>query len=292
MSQPSPRRIAHLAAIIEAYDLVICDIWGVLHNGMRAFEGAHRALKAARDMGKTVVLLSNAPRPYDNILPQLDGLGIPRAAYDAVVTSGDITRERIEAKHGAPFYMIGPDRDLPLIVGLDGARGPLETAEYVLCTGLFDDNTETPETYDPTLRRMLERSLPMLCANPDLVVERGHELIYCAGAIAERYLGMGGEAMLIGKPHVIAYEAAFAKAEDIRGTPIGKTRTLGIGDAIRTDIAGARNVGMASLFVASGIHAGEIMDAAGHGRIDEGKLQSFFAAQTVLPDYVGEALAW
>ena len=290
MPQPKLRHIAHLSTIIDAYDLIICDIWGVLHNGMSAFRFAHEALSAARARGVTVILLSNAPRPNDNILLQLDGLGIPREAYDAVVTSGDITRERIAAKQGAPFYMIGPDRDLPLIAGFDGARVPLESADYVLCTGLVDDNTDTPETYDPVLAIMKQRGLPMLCANPDLVVERGHELVYCAGAIAERYLSIGGEAMLIGKPHAIAYEAAFEKAQAVRALMPEKARTLGIGDAIRTDVAGARNVGIASFFVASGIHAGEIL--ADTGIIDDAKLDDFLGRQSVRPDYVNEALVW
>ena len=249
--------------IAPAFDVLICDIWGVLHNGVAAFEPAHRALTAARASGATVILLSNAPRPCTNILPQLDGLGVPRNAYDAIVTSGDITRRMLIERGGTPFYLLGPDRDLPLFEGIDTKRTTIGTAEYVLCTGLFDDETETPEDYDPVLKDMLGRDLEMLCANPDLVVERGDRLIFCAGSIAERYAEMGGRIVLIGKPYGIAYEAACAQASMLRSGPLDKARTLGIGDAIRTDVRGAKQFGINSLFVASGIHAAELLDATG-----------------------------
>jgi len=286
-SGTNPTHADSFAALSQRYSLIICDVWGVLHNGVSAFAPAHQALAQARAAGKTVILLSNAPRPNPSIMAQLDRLGVPREAYDAVVTSGDMTRERIIADPRS-FYMIGPERDLPLIEGLD-RRTTLDEAAYVLCTGLFDDDTETPKDYDPTLARMNERGLAMICANPDLVVERGETLVYCAGAIGERYLSQGGEVALIGKPHAVAYEAALARAAEIGKAPFQRSKILAIGDAIRTDVAGARNFGIDSLFLTGGIHAAETMTS---GEIDSDKLTRFLASQTVRTEYVAAALRW
>lgn len=284
----SPRAITRLPEIIDRFDLIICDVWGVLHNGVAAFEPAHKALSAARRAGKTVILLSNAPRPHGSVIPQLDALGVPRDAYDAIVTSGDMARAMIIERGAEAFYLLGPDRDLPLIEGLSAKRADIESADYVLCSGLFDDETETPEDYDPILKRMKERSLTMLCANPDLVVEKGHRLLYCAGALAERYMSQGGEAVMIGKPFEIAYRAACAKAEAIRGSLPAKNRILAIGDAIRTDVRGACDFGIASLFLANGIHADELMDEA--RAVDPAKMSSFIAQQSWQPDFFSRHL--
>ncbi|MBY0612361.1 MAG: TIGR01459 family HAD-type hydrolase [Beijerinckiaceae bacterium] len=284
----SPRAITRLPEIIDHYDLIICDVWGVLHNGVAAFEPAHKALSAARRAGKTVILLSNAPRPHGSVIPQLDALGVPRDAYDAIVTSGDMARSMLIERGAQPFYLLGPDRDLPLIEGLSAVRADIESAGYVLCSGLFDDETETPDDYDPILRSMKERGLTMLCANPDLVVEKGHRLLYCAGALAERYMSLGGEAVMIGKPFAIAYRAACAKAEAIRGGLPAKDRILAIGDAIRTDVRGARDFGIASLFLANGIHADELMDEA--RTVDPAKMSAFLARQSWQPDFFSRHL--
>ena len=289
MQQAHVPIVQHLAEIVAPYDLVICDIWGVLHNGMKAFEAAHLALSKARAAGKTVILLSNAPRPHPSVIPQLDALGVPRAAYHAVVTSGDMTHALLKERDGQFVYLLGPDRDLPLLEGLDAPRCDYNDADYILCTGLFDDETETPADYDPILKRALERRLTLLCANPDLVVERGDRLIYCAGSIAERYADMGGEAVMIGKPFAIAYEAACRAAEAIAGARPPKMKILAIGDAIRTDIRGANDFGIDSLFIANGIHAAELMTNAS---LDESRLTGFLAAQAYRPTYAGARLVW
>ncbi len=290
MPQSSPRLIRRFSEIIAPFDLILCDVWGVLHNGVSAFEPAHQALSQARELGKTVILLSNAPRPNARVIPFLDRMGIAGSAYDALVTSGDMTRQILAQYAGKPLYLIGPDRDLPLLSGLDAPLSPLEQADYCLCTGLFNDDSETPADYQLILRQMLERNLFLLCANPDLVVEKGDKLIYCAGAIAERYREMGGEVLLIGKPYRIAYEAALAEAARINGSSTPNSRILAIGDAIRTDIQGAATMDIASLFIANGIHAADLL--AGDGALDAVKLNDFIGKQTVKPNFISRHLAW
>ncbi len=282
------RIIQNFSVIGDRFDFIICDVWGVLHNGMTAFPEAHQALTSLRQQGKTVILLSNAPRPHPDVMPQLDRLGVPRSAYDAMVSSGDITRDLLKQRPGQSVFLLGPDRDLPLLEGLDAPRAKLDAADYVLCTGLFDDEVESPDNYIPMLLQMLERGLPMLCANPDLIVERGPKHIYCAGAIAERYMEMGGKATLIGKPFGIAYEYAFNAFTRLQGHSANKNRTIAIGDAIRTDVKGASQYGISSLFIGNGIHAAEILDQ--DRRLDPARLATFLGQQAFQPDFVSDHL--
>jgi HAD superfamily hydrolase (TIGR01459 family) len=277
------------------YDVALCDVWGVLHNGRQSFPAACDALTRFRGGGGTVVLITNAPRPNSPIRSQLDHLLVPHSAYDAVVTSGDVTIELIRARGGAPLYHIGPQRDFTLFDGLIelGATAPPRTtfleASYVLCTGLFDDTCETPADYDETLAAMLERQLLMICANPDLVIHRGQDLIYCAGAIAERYEKMGGKTIYAGKPYGPIYQEALARAADARGKDIDKSRVVAIGDAMRTDIAGAAAQDIDALFVSSGIHRNEI---GGARAIDAEAFEQFVARHGVRPMAMIDELVW
>ncbi|MDQ0394967.1 TIGR01459 family HAD-type hydrolase [Labrys monachus] len=286
----TPRLLSGLRDIAPAYDLVFCDIWGVIHNGRAVFPGVAEALAAYRKGGGTVVLVSNAPRPAESVVPQLDGLGLPRSTWDAIVTSGDVTRSHIGAVAAQKIFHLGPDRDRPLFHGFDIAFAGPADAEIVVCTGLFDDTTETPETYRPMLEALLARKVPMICANPDLVVDRGGIMIYCAGAIAEAYRAIGGEAIICGKPFKPIYDAAFAVAATIRGGPTPPERTLAIGDSVRTDLTGAAAIGCGALFIASGIHALE----AGHGdgAVDPVALAAFLRDKGVVPDAVMPRLIW
>jgi HAD superfamily hydrolase (TIGR01459 family) len=256
--------IEGLGALSGRYDAILCDIWGVLHNGRDAFRPASEALAAFRRSGGTVVLITNAPRPNPIIRDQALAFGVAPDAFDAVVTSGDVTIGMIAARRGAPLYHIGPPRDLALIAAVkerDGVAPALvepEAATYVLCTGLFDDSTETPENYARQFAAFVERRLPMICANPDLVVHRGHRLVYCAGALAELYEALGGETIYAGKPHPPIYAAALERIAALRGAPVAPGRALAIGDALRTDLAGAAAAGLDALFVADGIHRNEL----------------------------------
>ncbi|MFG1391981.1 TIGR01459 family HAD-type hydrolase [Xanthobacter agilis] len=259
----APPLIAGLSAFAADYDLILCDVWGVIHNGVHAFPAACAALEQARAGGATAVLVSNAPRPNTAIIAMLDGFGVPRTSYDAIVTSGDVTRTLLSARGRVNVFHLGPERDLSTYDGLDIALGPLEAADLVVCTGLFDDNVETPDDYADMLAQMKARSLPFICANPDLVVERGASLVYCAGAIAKAYEDIGGEAVYCGKPYRPIYETALGLATALRGGRLDTARVLGIGDALRTDIAGANAAGFDSLFIAGGIHAAELKAADG-----------------------------
>ncbi len=252
-----------LGALSGRYDAILCDIWGVLHNGRDAFRPASEALAAFRRGGGTVVLITNAPRPSPIIRDQALHFGVAPEAFDAVVTSGDVAVGMIVSRGGQPLFHIGPPRDLALIAaaaerGVAPALvGPQEAA-YLLCSGLFDDSTETPKDYADRLAAFAERRLPMICANPDLVVHRGHKLVYCAGALAEAYEALGGETIYAGKPHRPIYTAALERIAALRGAPVAPARALAIGDALRTDLAGAAAAGLDALFVADGIHRTEL----------------------------------
>jgi HAD superfamily hydrolase (TIGR01459 family) len=285
-----PALVEGLEPLAERYDLVLCDVWGVLHNGVKAYEAASEALTRFRDRGGRVVLVSNAPRPGASVEKQLDGFSVPRTAYDAIVTSGDLTRLAIEERIGRIVHHIGPPRDMPIYEGLDVRFGTIEEADYVVCSGFDDDERETVEDYRPRLEAMLRRNLLMVCANPDLVVERGRSIIPCAGAIAMAYEEMGGKVYYAGKPHAPIYERAIAVAAGLKGRDIPKARVLAIGDAIRTDIAGAVNFGIDSLLIARGIHAEELR--AHHGPLVSQHVQDWVDLQPVKPKAITDVLSW
>jgi HAD superfamily hydrolase (TIGR01459 family) len=254
----SPPLLHHFAEIAPAYDVILSDVWGVVHNGVIATAPACAALKRFRDAGGTVILISNAPRPGAVVVrTTLKAMGVPPDCYDAIVTSGDVTRAMLAEKPGARLWHLGPDRDLPIYEGLDVARVGLEAADLSVCSGPFDDETETVGDYATTFEAMLARRLPMICANPDLVVERGDKLIICAGSLADAYRDLGGPVAYAGKPHRPIYDMALALAAATRGGAVSPSRVLAVGDALRTDLAGAQGQGLAALFVTSGIHAHE-----------------------------------
>jgi HAD superfamily hydrolase (TIGR01459 family) len=285
-----PGVIERFEPLARAYDVLLCDVWGVVHNGVIAFAEAGDALARFRAGGGTVILITNAPRPGAAVQKILDRLGVSRNAYDAITSSGDVTRGVVEARRAERVFHIGPPRDRPIFAGLDVTFAPVETADYVVCSGLFDDTVETPENYREMLALMRRRSLFMVCANPDVVVERGDTLVYCAGALADAYVALGGEALYCGKPHEPIYEAALGQAAALRG---GETpplaRVLAIGDSVRTDLAGAASFGMDFLFVISGLHAGEI---GSRETPDPTGLSAMFAAAGAVPKAVIPRLVW
>lgn len=258
-----------LAPLAACYRVLLVDVWGVVHNGIAPFKSACEALIAARRAGKTVILISNAPRLSSEIPPQFRRLGVPDGTFDDIVTSGDATRQIIAgwSKDAAlKLNHIGPDRDLSVFRGLAVERVPLAEASHVVCTGLFDDETETPEDYEEVLTEIARRRLPFLCANPDIVVQRGDRLLYCAGALARRLEEMGGAVIYPGKPHAPIYELAMARA----GNP-AKSEVLAIGDGLATDILGAQRFGIAALFVIGGIHGTMFQTGTG---VDLGAIQN------------------
>ncbi len=286
MTVPFIERFGPLA---RDYEVLLCDVWGVVHNGVAAFPQACAALARFRREGGIVILITNAPRAGASVERILERLAVPRDAYDTIMSSGDVTHRIVETRLSERVFHLGPQRDLSIFSGLDVSFAPAETADYVVCSGLFDDTRETPEDYRQLLALMRERSLFMICANPDIVVERGDDLIYCAGALADAYAAEGGEVLYCGKPYAPIYEAALAKAAALRGKPAPLRRVLAIGDSVRTDVKGAASFGLDCLFVVSGLHAEE---AGGRGAPDLSGLNATFAAAGVAPKAVTRRLEW
>jgi HAD superfamily hydrolase (TIGR01459 family) len=258
-----PDRIPGLSAIADRYDVLLCDVWGVIHNGRESFTAATEALCRFRAERGPVVLITNAPRPSAPIVEQLDGLSVPRAAWSKVVSSGDATRALLAARAPGPVWKLGPDRDWPLYEGIPLEEAGLTHAAFICCTGPFDDERETPEDYRERLLIARERELEFICANPDIVVQRGDQLIYCAGALAKLYESLGGRVLMAGKPYPPIYDLALAEAEGLLGRPLDRARVLCIGDGLPTDIRGANAQALDVLFVANGIHGAEAVGPEG-----------------------------
>jgi HAD superfamily hydrolase (TIGR01459 family) len=289
MTAALPPLIPHFATLAADYDVLLCDVWGVVHNGIAAFPHACDALMRSRARGACVVLITNAPRPSDVVARQLEKLHVPPETYDAIVSSGDVTRSVMATRPGQRVFHLGPERDRSIFSGLPMQFAPLESADYVVCSGLENDDVETPDDYRARLEAMLKRKLFMLCGNPDVVVERGPQLVYCAGAIADLYATMGGEVLYAGKPYRPIYDLALAKAQAAVGRAVAVNRVLAIGDSVRTDLKGARTVGIDFLFVTSGIHAEEL---GGRARPDSKALMATFTAAGEMPKAVMRELAW
>jgi HAD superfamily hydrolase (TIGR01459 family) len=261
MTSPLPS-ISGLADLAVRYDAVLSDVWGVVHNGVEAFPSAVQALAEFRKAGGKVVFITNAPRPSGPIIEMLDRLGVHRDAYDAIVSSGDATRAMIAKYSGRAIHHVGPaTEDDALYEGLGVRRAGADEAEVVVVTDL-DTDDDTPEMYRERARHWLSRKLPMICANPDRVVEHGDKIIYCGGALGDLYAAMGGMVLMAGKPYQPIYEEAFRLAEVAAGRPLDKDRVLAIGDSVRTDATGAAQFGIDLLFVTGSIHAAEL-DAFG-----------------------------
>jgi HAD superfamily hydrolase (TIGR01459 family) len=269
----SLRFVERLSDLVNGVEVILSDIWGVVHNGLESFPEACEALHTYRQRGGTVILITNAPRPADSVQRQLRKLGVADEAYDAIVSSGDLTRSFVADHPGKKIFWIGPERDSSIHRGLDAVMAPLEQADYIICTGLFDDETESAEDYRDMMLLAREHKLPLICANPDIVVERGDRLIYCAGAIAELYRELGGEAIFYGKPHRPIYERAMALAAERRGRPTSLDRVLAIGDSVRTDLTGALGFGIDCLFLTRGIHSEEF---EGIDQLDPASVKELF----------------
>jgi len=284
VSNPEISIVTSLAPLAEGTTALLVDIWGVIHNGMRPFTEACAACARYREGGGLVVLISNSPRPRDSVVAQLDGIGVPRTTWDAVVTSGDVARTLVGQLAGRPVLHIGPQRDLGIFAGLDVQRVAPEDAEAIVCTGLFNDEEETVDDYTDILASCIARRLPMICANPDIMVERGGRMIFCAGAIARAYGDAGGEVAYAGKPYLPIYELTFATLEALRPGSAEKDRLLAIGDGVATDIAGAATAGVRSVFVASGVHV--------KGSLDTAAVEALFPAGSPRPIAAMPRLAW
>ena len=269
-AQPPPL-LSGIAEIANRYDGWLLDLWGTIHDGYRPLPGVIDCLERLREQGARIVILSNAPRTNAAVIARMNEIGIPASLYDAVLSSGESAhralRDRTDPWHaalGTRVYHMGPPRDDSIFDGLALDRdATIAEADFILNTGL-DTADETVADYEEALRAGVERQLPMLCANPDLVVLRGEVEELCAGALAARYEELGGEVFYHGKPHAPIYETCF----DLLGLS-DKSRIAAVGDSLRTDIAGARAAGIDGYLIAGGIHAtvlgiraGDMPDAA------------------------------
>jgi HAD superfamily hydrolase (TIGR01459 family) len=287
MSLPEP--IQGLDEIADRYDVVLSDVWGVIHNGRERFAPACRALSAFAEQRGPVILISNAPRPAADVVPQLDDLGVPRTAWSTLITSGDATRALLADRAPGPVWAIGPDRDAALYAGLGLELTGPEDAALICVTGPYDDETETAEDYRDRFEAILPRRLPLLCANPDIVVQRGDRLIPCAGALARLYADLGGEVRMAGKHHAPIYDLCIAEAEARLGAPVDRRRVLCIGDGIPTDILGANGQDLDVLFVAGGIHGAELLGPQG---LDMAATQGLLAQAGAGARWASGALDW
>ncbi|HET7408808.1 MAG TPA: TIGR01459 family HAD-type hydrolase [Paracoccaceae bacterium] len=255
----SCRIIQRLSDISDAYDAILCDLWGCYHNGIEPFPAAVEACREFRRRGKRVILLTNAPRPGGSVQRFMDEMGAPRESYDTIVSSGGACQAAVaEGRFGKRIHYVGPTRDLHVIEDIGLHSVPVEDADAVLVAGFRDDRTEHPDDYAPEIAAWNRRGLPVLCANPDLVVDRGEERLWCAGSIAKAHADAGGEVVYFGKPHAPIYERCFAVLEEMAGAPVPRERIVVAGDGIATDVAGGRAMGLDTLFVTGGLAAAEL----------------------------------
>lgn len=289
-SRVTPEIIVHAGPLLSRYDVLFSDVWGVVHDGRIAFPGANDALTRFRANGGTVILVSNAPMPSDEVARVLDDKKVLRSTWDAIVSSGDIALRHIAEKGYKRLHRIWrAGFDEAFVSRLPGGDTPLAEAEAIVCTGPFDERTEDPEDYRARLVDPAKRGVPFVCANPDYVVHVGAALIPCAGAIAKIYEELGGPVFWGGKPHPSAYGTAFKEAERLRGGPVSKDRVLGIGDAVRTDLVSALGAEVDALFVAGGIHRDEVI---ANGGIDPARLKALFSGDAPPAIAATTGLVW
>lgn len=281
---------AGLSALADRYDVLLCDVWGVIHNGVESFPRACEALVQWRARHGPVILISNSPRPSADVVAQLDALGVPREAWSAFVTSGDATRSLLARRAPGPVWAVGPDRDSVLYAGLDLTFSGPEDAAFVSVSGMHDDERETPEDYRDRLAVAADRGLTLVCANPDRVVQRGDRLIYCGGALADLYESLGGHVLMAGKPYGPIYDLALAEAQALKGAPIDRARVLCVGDGVITDVKGAQDQDLACLFIAKGIHGEAALGA--DGKLDPAKVEALLAAESVGATHAMGDLVW
>lgn len=278
------RIVQSLAEIGGAYEALLVDLWGCYHNGLTPYPAAVAALQRYRAGGGIVVMLTNAPRPAPSIRAFLDRMGAPRDSYDGIMSSGAACQRAIAGgSFGRAFHYVGPERDLHMLTDIGLSDTPAEAADAILCTGLRDDRTETPADYFAEMADWHDRNLTLLCANPDLVVDRGEERLYCAGALALAYEQAGGRVVWFGKPHAPTYDQAFALIGEIAGHEMPRDRVLAIGDGIRTDVKGALDYGIDVAFVTGGLSAAELHSDPEHP--DPEKLDAYLAEHGVAPRY-------
>lgn len=289
VSPPLIPIVPSLEPLVATKSMLLVDIWGVMHNGVSPYLSAAAACTSFRQKGGVVLLLSNSPRPAPSLVQQLKSIGVPASAYDAVLSSGDAALLLIQkaAEEGRKISHIGPERDLGLFACLTQKLVSHSQAQTVVCSGLYDDESEGPENYIDVLKELASRNVLMICANPDITVERGGKIIYCAGAIAQTYEALGGIVEYVGKPYLPIYKLAFERLAELSGqTQINSREVLAIGDGVGTDMEGAHAAGIDAVFIASGVHVGH------KGTLDEGLLMKLFKGTPFRPIAAMQELRW
>ncbi|MBI3504154.1 MAG: TIGR01459 family HAD-type hydrolase [Proteobacteria bacterium] len=285
------RPLEGLAAVADRYDVFLLDMWGCIHDGYRVFPGVHDLTRRLRAMGKRTVVLSNAPRLVPILVRQMPNFGIPADAFDGIVTSGEAAWQAL-AKNahglGRRFLHVGMEANItdPAEIGYTMVDTVAE-ADFVLATGAAGDGTLDLEALAPVIAEARTRDLVMVCANPDLEVMRGEQRLLCAGTLAQRYEAIGGRTIYHGKPHRGVYELALS----IAGNPADRSRVLGIGDAMRTDVAGARGAGIHQAFIPGGIH-GEALKSPMGSLPETQAMEALSAAFGFAPTYALAELRW
>lgn len=289
----SLQSISGLSLIADRYDGFILDLWGVIHDGVRPYPPAVETLQSLRRAGKHTLLLSNAPRRASALVDAMSKMGIERGLYGEVLSSGEATRDALISRDdpffsalGNAVYHLGPERDRNVFEGTNlMIVADIAAADFIVNTGpgSFD---ETVATYQPVLDAALALNLPMVCANPDLVVIREGQPVVCAGAIAARYQDMGGKVAYRGKPDRAVYDAAVAKIGH------GKSgRIAVVGDALETDIKGAQAAGLPSIWCTGGIHAKALGVTYGVSA-DPGRAAVLARREGYAPDYIIPGFIW
>lgn len=273
--------LSGLGQIAGDYDALFCDIWGVIHNGREPFLAACEALERFRQERGPVVLISNSPRPSVSIPEQFLQIGVPGELWDAIVTSGDATIDELSRRAPGPAFKLGPDRDDRIYENLDMNFSELGDAAFISCTGLFDDDHETPGDYVELLTEARDLGLPLVCANPDVKVKKGDRIIYCGGALAQLYERLGGDVIYAGKPHAPIYRLSRAWLEEVSGYIPPPDRILAIGDNILTDLRGANNEDIDCLFIAEGLYEDTTE-----------KLKSLLTENGITARYMARGLTW
>ncbi len=278
------RIIQSLSEVSGEYDAVLCDLWGCYHDGITPYRAAVDACRGFRASGGLVVLLTNAPRPAASVRKFLDHIGAPSDSYDEIVSSGGACQAALQSgAFGHRIQYVGPERDLHMLTDIGLEPASAGEAEGVLVAGLRDDSVETPADYADEIAGWAARGLPMLCANPDIIVDRGEERLWCAGAIARDYEAAGGRVVWYGKPHQPIYGRCFEVLERLAGRPVPRGRVLAIGDGIATDVAGGIRAGLDVCFVTGGLAAGELGADPEHPEQD--RLEAFLSEHDLGPRY-------
>ncbi len=283
--------IKSLEEISYNYSIIFCDVWGCIHNGVSAFEQATFALNNFKMDNGVVVLLTNAPRPSAAIHRQLNRLGVDTNCYDLIVTAGDAALQFVtNSKIGEKIYHLGPEKDSSFFNSLFSSPENIKfslssfaEADLIICTGLFDDSTETPDDYEKLLEKAYKKNLPMICTNPDIHVDFGKKRVFCAGAIASAYQDYGGKVHWFGKPYTSIYDFAVKSLTE-KNFQVVKSKVLCVGDGLRTDIKGANDQGLDSLFIAHGLEKQYLIGE--EGNLDVIKLEEFLKQKVEKPNFV------